>query len=50
MFTLEQVMVKNSVNVSSITTIKDVAQILANSAFHALPVSDDFKLVELLPQ
>lgn len=50
MFTLEQVMVKNSVNVSSITTIKDVSQILANGALHALPVADDFKLVELLPQ
>jgi|TARA_B110000967_G_C18740754_1_gene487592 CBS-domain-containing membrane protein len=49
MFTLEQVMVKNSVNVSSITTIKDVSQILANGALHALPVADDFKLVELLP-
>jgi CBS domain-containing protein len=48
MFTLEQVMVKNIVSVSSIATIKDVAQILANSEFHAIPVVDDFKLVGIV--
>lgn len=48
MFTIEQVMVRNIVSVSSTTTIKDVAQILANSEFHALPVVDDWKLVGIV--
>lgn len=48
MFTIEQVMVRNIVSVSSTTSIKDVAQILANSEFHALPVVDDWKLVGIV--
>ena len=48
MFTIDQVMVRNIVSVSSTTTIKDVAQILANSEFHALPVVDDWKLVGIV--
>lgn len=48
MFTLEQVMVKNVVSVSSTTPIKDVAQILANNEFHALPVIDNWKLVGIV--
>ena len=48
MFTLEQVMVKNVVSVSSTTPIKDVAQILANNEFHALPVVDNWKLVGIV--
>lgn len=38
MFTLQQVMVKNVVTVKDTDTIYDVAQILANESFHALPV------------
>lgn len=48
MFTIEQVMAKNLVSVSSSTTIKDVAHILANNEFHALPVVDDWKLVGIV--
>jgi len=44
MFTIEQVMAKNLVSVSSNTTIKEVAEILAKREFHALPVIDDGKL------
>ncbi len=44
MFTIEQVMAKNLVRVSSNTTIKEVAEILAKREFHALPVIDDGKL------
>lgn len=48
MFTIDQVMVSNIVSVSSSTSIKDVAHILANSEFHALPVVDDWKLVGIV--
>lgn len=48
MFTIEQVMVKNIVSVTSETTIKDVAHILANNEFHALPVVDNWKLVGIV--
>lgn len=48
MFTIEQVMAKNLVSVGSTTTIKDVAYILANNEFHALPVVDDWKLVGIV--
>ena len=48
MFTIDQVMVRNVVSVSSSTSIKDVAEILANSEFHALPVVDDWKLVGIV--
>ncbi|OIQ38018.1 MAG: CBS domain-containing protein [Bacteroidetes bacterium MedPE-SWsnd-G1] len=48
MFSIEQVMAKNLVSVSSTTTIKDVAHILANNEFHALPVVDDWKLVGIV--
>ncbi|WP_046743155.1 CBS domain-containing protein [Kordia zhangzhouensis] len=48
MFTIEQVMAKNLVSVSSQTTIKEAAEILANKEFHALPVVDDGKLVGIL--
>jgi CBS domain-containing protein len=37
-FTIEQVMEKNITSVTPDTTIKDVALILANKAFHSLPV------------
>jgi len=48
MFTIEQVMAKNLVSVSSNTTIKDVAELLAKREFHALPVLDDDKLVGIV--
>ncbi|MBI1182836.1 CBS domain-containing protein [bacterium] len=38
MFTIEQVMVSNPVTVSVNSTIKEVAEILAQIEFHALPV------------
>ncbi|TGV03145.1 CBS domain-containing protein [Flavivirga rizhaonensis] len=48
MFTIEQVMTKNLVSVSSSTTIKEVAEILAKNEFHALPVVDDSILVGIV--
>ncbi|WP_378174433.1 CBS domain-containing protein [Aquimarina sp. SS2-1] len=48
MFTIEQVMAKNLVSVSSTTTVKEVAEILAKKEFHALPVIDDGKLVGIV--
>lgn len=48
MFTIEQVMTKNVVCVTSNTTIKDVAKILAEQEFHALPVVDDNELVGIV--
>lgn len=44
MFTLEQVMAKNLVSVTSDTTIKEVAEILSKKEFHAIPVIDNGKL------
>lgn len=38
---IEQVMVTNPVTVSPTQTIKEVAQILSNKEFHALPVVED---------
>ena len=48
MFTIEQVMASNLVIVSSSATIKEVAEILANREFHALPVVDDNVLVGIV--
>ncbi|MFC5047427.1 CBS domain-containing protein [Aquimarina hainanensis] len=48
MFTIEQVMAKNLVSVSSTTTIKEVAEILSMREFHALPVIDHGKLVGIV--
>ncbi|TLF42638.1 CBS domain-containing protein [Maribacter aurantiacus] len=48
MFTISQVMAKNLKSISSNTTIKEVAEILANKEFHALPVVDDEKLVGIV--
>ena len=41
MFTIEQVMTKNLVTVTSTTTIKEAAEILSKREFHALPVVDN---------
>lgn len=48
MFTIDQVMAKNLVTVSSSTTIKEVAEILSKKEFHALPVVDEGKLVGIV--
>lgn len=48
MFTIEQVMTKNLVSVSSDTTIREVAEILAKNEFHALPIVDDSLLVGIV--
>lgn len=48
MFTIEQVMAKNLISVNSDTTIKEVAEILAEQEFHAVPVVDDKKLTGIV--
>ncbi|NMH88474.1 CBS domain-containing protein [Flavivirga algicola] len=48
MFTIEQVMTKKLVSVSSDTTIKEVAEILAKNEFHALPIVDKSLLVGIV--
>ena len=40
MFNISQVMAKNLKSITSDTTIKEVAEILAHNEFHALPVVD----------
>jgi len=48
MFTIEQVMVKKIVSVKPSSSIKEVAEILAKSEFHALPVVDKNNLVGIV--
>jgi len=48
MFTIEQVMKKQIVTVSTSNSIKDVAKILAVEEFHALPVVDRNCLVGIV--
>ncbi len=48
MFTIEQVMTKNLIQVSPSITIKEVAEILTKKEFHAIPVVDDDKLVGIV--
>jgi CBS domain-containing protein len=48
MFTIEQVMAKNLVSVTSNTTIKEVAEVLSKKEFHALPVVDNDTLVGIV--
>lgn len=48
MFTIEQVMAKRLITVSSTTTIQEVAEILAKNEFHALPVVDNETLVGIV--
>jgi CBS domain-containing protein len=47
-FSIEQVMAKDVITVSSTTSIKEVAKILTNNEFHALPVVDDGELVGIV--
>ncbi|MDE3743801.1 HPP family protein [Maribacter polysaccharolyticus] len=44
MFSIEQVMAKSLISVSSDTHVKDVAEILSKKEFHAIPVVDDGEL------
>ncbi|MBC3757180.1 MULTISPECIES: CBS domain-containing protein [Hyunsoonleella] len=46
--TINQVMNRKIVSVSSSNSIKEVAEILANREFHALPVVDNNKLVGIV--
>ncbi|WP_178983491.1 CBS domain-containing protein [Winogradskyella helgolandensis] len=48
MFTIDQVMAKNVITVNSDASIKDVAMILAQKEFHALPVVDNGSLVGIV--
>ena len=48
MFSIDQVMTKNVTAVTSETTIKEVAEILAKEEFHALPVVDNGELVGIV--
>ncbi len=48
LFTIEQVMTKNVVTVSSTATVREVADILATREFHALPVVDNEVLVGIV--
>ena len=48
MFTIEQVMTKNVIQVSSSVTIKEVAEVFAKKEFHAIPVVDGDKLVGIV--
>mgnify|MGYP002639821050 CR=1 FL=1 len=48
MLSIEQVMVRKPISVSSTQTIKEVVEILAKNEFHALPVVDKGKLVGIV--
>ncbi|TQD40672.1 CBS domain-containing protein [Haloflavibacter putidus] len=48
MFSIEQVMVSNVISVKPDNTIKEVAEILAEKEFHALPVVENDKLVGIV--
>ena len=48
MLTIEQVMVKNLVKVDTTATIKEVAEILSENEFHALPVMEGEKLAGIV--
>jgi CBS domain-containing protein len=48
MFSIEQVMVKKIISIKPSNSIKEVAEILAKSEFHALPVVDKNELVGIV--
>jgi predicted transcriptional regulator len=48
MLGVEQVMVKNPIQVKSTRTIKQVAQILSKNEFHALPIVEDHELIGIV--
>lgn len=47
-YTVEQVMAKNIVTITSQTTIQEATKILSEREFHALPVVDDGALVGII--
>lgn len=48
MLGVEQVMVKNPIQIKSTKTIKEVAQILSKNEFHALPIVEDHELIGIV--
>lgn len=48
MFDISQVMTKNIVTITSDTTIREAAEILASKEFHALPVLKDGDLIGIV--
>lgn len=48
MLGVEQVMVKNPIQVMANKSIKDVAKILSKNEFHALPVVEDHELIGIV--
>ena len=48
MLTIEQVMTSNLETIDENTSIKDIAEILAEKEFHALPIVKDKKLVGIV--
>ncbi|MCF6347769.1 MAG: CBS domain-containing protein [Flavobacteriaceae bacterium] len=48
MLSVSQIMVNNPEKVSSDSTIKDVAALLASKEFHALPVVENDRLVGII--
>ena len=48
MFTIDQVMKKKIVSVSPSSSIKEVAEILAQKEFHALPVVNNNQLIGIV--
>ena len=48
MLSIEDIMIKNPVTVSSNTTIMEVAELLAHKKFHSLPVVDKGELVGIV--
>ncbi len=48
MLTTEQVMVSNPTTVNAHDTIKEVAELMSNVEFHALPVLDNGKIVGII--
>lgn len=48
MFTIEQVMVKKVVSMPPTATIKEVAELLTQKNFHAIPIVDKNKLVGIV--
>lgn len=45
---VEQIMVKNPIQIKSTKTIKEVAEILSKNEFHALPIVEDHELIGIV--
>lgn len=48
MLSIEDIMIKNPITVTSDTSIKEVAELLAKKKFHSLPIVDDGLLVGIV--